>query len=63
MGSTFQGLDQGNYDLKKLLDLQNPPITNGRKYQVLFMKSWKTWSRAVARKRTTNIAAAASDGV
>ncbi len=63
MGSTFQGSDQGAYDLKKFLDVQNPPITNGRKYQVLFLKSWKTWSRAMARKRATNIAAAASDGV
>ncbi len=47
----------------KAFTLTEPSITNGRKYQVLFLKSWKTWSRAVAKNRRTNIAANASDEV
>jgi hypothetical protein len=42
--------------------LHKPPITNGRKYQVLFLSSWNEWSNVDMPKRTINRTAAAKDG-
>jgi hypothetical protein len=53
----FEQFEEGT-----LGNLQNLPITNRIKYHALFLKSWKVWRRAAAR-RTTKIPAATRDGV
>jgi hypothetical protein len=52
----------GKFNEGTLGHLQNLPIANRIKYHALFLKSCKVWRRAAAR-RTTNIPAAARDGV
>jgi hypothetical protein len=42
--------------------VQSPPITNGKKYHVLFRPSWKMWIIVVMEKRTMKMTAAAKDG-
>jgi hypothetical protein len=44
-------------------DLQNPPITKGAKYKVLFLVSWIAWGSAVAEEEDNEDCCSRRDGM
>ena len=62
MISTMSGQRKTLNHLGAREHLQKPPITNGMKYHVLLLHTWKACSSVVAANATTKMIAATFEG-